>query len=194
VIEEPRSHLLALTMRWAVLFDCGRDLPWRFASSSVLFAAFVLLLTILSGIALLNSLDGCYSLGSMPTEHILSLLISERDKLNRAIEALGEPVKRRGRPAKTASTSTFDYNAPNVPDWVKPASAKAAAKKKRTLSAAGRKAIVAGAKKRWALIKAGKTAKAATVAPAKRKPMSAAQKKALSVKMKAAWAKRKKQV
>jgi hypothetical protein len=33
----------------------------------------------------------------MPTEEILTLLISERDKLNRAIEALGEPVKRTGR-------------------------------------------------------------------------------------------------
>jgi hypothetical protein len=132
----------------------------------------------------------------MPTEHILSLLISERDKLNRAIAALGEPVKRRGRSAKKAPVSTFDYSAPNVPDWVKPASAKVPEKKKRTLSVAGRKAIVAAVKKRWALIKAGKKAKAAVakpaaVAPSKRKPMTAAQKKALSVKMKAAWAKRK---
>src|SRR5579872_2239126 len=102
----------------------------------------------------------------MPTEHILSLLISERDKLNRAIEALGAPVKRRGRPAKAAQL---------------PATAPvSAAPRKRTMSAAGRKAIVAGAKKRWALIKAGKTAKAALAAPAtsvrKRKPMTAAQK------------------
>jgi hypothetical protein len=36
----------------------------------------------------------------MPTEHILSLLIAERDKLNRAIEALQGPAKRRGRPTK----------------------------------------------------------------------------------------------
>ena len=36
----------------------------------------------------------------MNLEHILALLISERDKLNRAIEALGNPVKRRGRPPK----------------------------------------------------------------------------------------------
>ena len=113
----------------------------------------------------------------MPTEHILSLLISERDKLNRAIDALGAPVKRRGRPAKTAPTP-------------------APVQRKRKLSVAGRRAIVAATKKRWALIKAGKTAKAkvakpATVAPAKRKPMTAAQKKALSVKMKASWAKRK---
>lgn len=36
----------------------------------------------------------------MSTEHILALLVAERDKLNRAIEALGTPVKRRGRPPK----------------------------------------------------------------------------------------------
>lgn len=36
----------------------------------------------------------------MNTEQILALLISERDKLNRAIEALGVPLKRRGRPPK----------------------------------------------------------------------------------------------
>jgi hypothetical protein len=32
----------------------------------------------------------------MSTEQILALLIQERDKLNRAIEALGTPVKHRG--------------------------------------------------------------------------------------------------
>jgi hypothetical protein len=37
---------------------------------------------------------------SMPTEHILALLVAERDKLNRAIEALQGPTPRRGRPAK----------------------------------------------------------------------------------------------
>jgi hypothetical protein len=38
----------------------------------------------------------------MPTEHILDLLIEERDKLNRAIEALsGTGSKRLGRPRKT---------------------------------------------------------------------------------------------
>jgi hypothetical protein len=36
----------------------------------------------------------------MNTEQILALLVSERDKLNRAIEALGMPLKRRGRPPK----------------------------------------------------------------------------------------------
>ena len=34
----------------------------------------------------------------MPTDHIVELLIAERDKLNRAIEALGGGGKRRGRP------------------------------------------------------------------------------------------------
>jgi len=33
----------------------------------------------------------------VPNEQILALLLAERDKLNRAIEALGGP-KRRGRP------------------------------------------------------------------------------------------------
>ena len=36
----------------------------------------------------------------MPTEHIIALLIAERDKLNRAIEALQGSAKRRGRPLK----------------------------------------------------------------------------------------------
>jgi hypothetical protein len=40
------------------------------------------------------------SFPQMNTEQILALLISERVKLNRAIEALGTPVKRRGRPPK----------------------------------------------------------------------------------------------
>jgi hypothetical protein len=34
----------------------------------------------------------------MPTDHILELLIAERDKISRAIEALGAGTKRRGRP------------------------------------------------------------------------------------------------
>ena len=36
----------------------------------------------------------------MPIDQILSLLIAERDKLNRAIEALQGPAKRMGRPPK----------------------------------------------------------------------------------------------
>jgi len=39
----------------------------------------------------------------MPTEHIISLLIAERDKLNRAIDTLQGSAKRRGRPPKDHS-------------------------------------------------------------------------------------------
>jgi hypothetical protein len=38
----------------------------------------------------------------MPTDQILALLMAEREKLNRAIEALQGAVKRRGRPPKNA--------------------------------------------------------------------------------------------
>ena len=74
------------------------------------------------------------------SEQILALLFAEQDRLNRAIEALGGTTeKRRGRPPGTSNT---------------PAATELAAPAK--LSAAGRRAIVAAAKKRWALIKAGK--------------------------------------
>lgn len=36
----------------------------------------------------------------MPTDDILSLLIAQRERINRAIEALQTPMKRRGRPPK----------------------------------------------------------------------------------------------
>jgi hypothetical protein len=42
----------------------------------------------------------------MPTEHIIALLIAERDKLNRAIEALQGSAKRRGRPPKNPMAAT----------------------------------------------------------------------------------------
>ena len=42
----------------------------------------------------------------MPTEHIIAMLIAERDKLNRAIDALQGSGKRRGRPPKAAVTPT----------------------------------------------------------------------------------------
>jgi len=141
----------------------------------------------------------------MSIKQIVQLLIQERERLSKAIEALQGPVKRRGRPPKSAAAS-FDYNAPDVPDWVKPASAKAPAKavapKKRTMSAAGRKAIADAVKRRWAAVKAAKaggtaatpgtaTAKA-SVAPKRSSARSAAYRKMMSAKMKEAWAKRKK--
>lgn len=36
----------------------------------------------------------------MPTEQIVALLVAERDRLNKAIDALQGPVRRRGRPPK----------------------------------------------------------------------------------------------
>jgi hypothetical protein len=36
----------------------------------------------------------------MPSENIVALLVAERDRLNRAIEALQGPARRRGRPPK----------------------------------------------------------------------------------------------
>lgn len=91
----------------------------------------------------------------MATSNIVELLVAERDKLNRAIEALQGPVKRRGRPPKKADG--FDYSAANVPDWVKPASERktvAAApkkeRKKRVFTAAQRAAFGLRMKKFWA--------------------------------------------
>jgi hypothetical protein len=43
----------------------------------------------------------------MPTEHIVALLIAERDKINRAIEAL-QGAKRRGRPPKNPAIAAAE--------------------------------------------------------------------------------------
>jgi hypothetical protein len=63
----------------------------------------------------------------MPTEQIVALLIAERDKLNRAIEVLQGPTKRRGRPPKNLLAETATAAIP-VP----------AARKRRQFSAAQR--------------------------------------------------------
>ena len=76
----------------------------------------------------------------MPTDHIVALLISERDKLNRAIEALQPDSK--AAPKKPAAIET------NV--------AIPTTRKKRHVSAAARRKMAAAQKKRWAAIKAGK--------------------------------------
>jgi hypothetical protein len=95
---------------------------------------------------------------SMPTDEILTLLIAERDKLDRAIEALHGPTKRRGRPAKNAvngATPTAAFEPPQP-----------AIKKRRTFSAAQRKQQAERMKAYWAAKKKAaakpkKTAKAA---------------------------------
>jgi hypothetical protein len=76
---------------------------------------------------------------SMPTEQILALLIAERDKLNRAIEALQGPTKRRGRPPKNSMVvaKTSDRPAP-------------APKKRRQFTAAQREAAAERMRQRWA--------------------------------------------
>ena len=71
----------------------------------------------------------------MATEQIVALLIQERDRLNRAIEALQGPVKRQGRPSKNPS---------------------AEAPKKRRISAATRRKMALGQKRRWAAVNAAK--------------------------------------
>jgi hypothetical protein len=84
----------------------------------------------------------------MNIEQIVALLVAERDRMTRAIDALQGPIKRRGRPpgsGKRVASAAPVASAANAP-----------ARRKRTLSAAGRKAIADAAKKRWALIKAGK--------------------------------------
>ncbi len=48
----------------------------------------------------------------MPTEHIVALLVAERDRLSRAIEALQGPTKRRGRPPKNPVASASLEAAP----------------------------------------------------------------------------------
>lgn len=70
----------------------------------------------------------------MPTEHIVALLIQERDKLNRAIEIL-QGTKRRGRPPKSAAAPSIGDNGH---------------KKTRTFSAAQRKKQAARMKAYWA--------------------------------------------
>jgi hypothetical protein len=74
----------------------------------------------------------------MPSDHILALLVEERDRLNRAIEALHGPAKRRARPQKNPLTAVQTPPAPI---------------KKRVVSAASRRKMAAAQRKRWAAIK-----------------------------------------
>ena len=69
----------------------------------------------------------------MPTEHIVALLIAERDKLNRAIEALQGSAKRLGRPPKNPLMAAAPV-----------------AKKRKQQSAARRKAQAERMKAYWA--------------------------------------------
>ena len=91
----------------------------------------------------------------MASDYILALLISERDKLTTAIEALQGPTKRKGRPPGSGRKAVQ----PSVEQDSKPRGTTGpTASVKRKLSAAGRRAIIAATKKRWATIKAAKAA------------------------------------
>ena len=73
----------------------------------------------------------------MLTDHIVALLMAERDKLSRAIEALQGAVKRRGRPPKNI-TAVVAATVPTAP------------KKRKGMSAARRKAQAERMKEYWA--------------------------------------------
>ena len=137
----------------------------------------------------------------MSTDQILALLLTERNKLTRAIEALQGP-KRKGRPpgsGRKAVTPSVEQ------DSLPPASVDPTAPAKRKMSAAGRRAIIAATKKRWAAVKAAKAASAAAVpvaarpkaepaktsVPVKKGGLTAAGRKALSIAMKKRWTKKK---
>jgi len=72
----------------------------------------------------------------MPTDHILTLLIAERDRMNRAIEALEGPAKRRGRPPGTGTAAAPQASSP--------------IRRRPARSAAQRKAQSERMKKYWA--------------------------------------------
>jgi len=138
----------------------------------------------------------------MATDQILALLLRERNKIAKAIEALEGP-KRKGRPPGPGRKAV----PPSVePDSKPSASVDPTVPVKRKMSAAGRRAIIAGAKKRWAAIRAAKAAamaptpvaaapKAAPAkapVPVKRGGLTTAGRKALSIAMKNRWAAKKK--
>jgi hypothetical protein len=121
----------------------------------------------------------------MATDHILALLERERDKFTKAIEALMGSTARKGRPPGSGRKAVRPSVEPKSETGAPSAPAK------RKLSAAGRRAIIAGTKKRWAAIRAAKAAAAA--AKQERSPaMSVAARKKSSERMKTAWAARKK--
>jgi len=90
----------------------------------------------------------------MPVDQIIAMLRAEREKIDRALEALEAGVKRRGRPAGSGRKSiTADYNDPTMADSMNPKSSLTTAKPKRTkrkFSAAQKKAASERMKARWA--------------------------------------------
>jgi hypothetical protein len=89
----------------------------------------------------------------MSTDHIIALLIEERDKLDLAIEALGGSEERSGQP----STSALAVAA--VPAVSTPATSAPAKRKRRSFTAAQRKAQAEKMKLHWAAKRKGKAKK-----------------------------------
>jgi len=77
----------------------------------------------------------------MAKEEILTLLILERDKLNRAIEALGAPAKRRGRPSKASEPAAVALGTVATP---------APVKKRKPMTAARKRVLSKKMKAAWA--------------------------------------------
>jgi hypothetical protein len=82
----------------------------------------------------------------MAIDNIVALLLAERDRLNRAIEALQGSTKRRGRPPGSGSKAAAVVTASHAG----PAKAAAPARKQRNLSPAQRKAASERMKAYWA--------------------------------------------
>jgi hypothetical protein len=78
----------------------------------------------------------------MPTDHIVALLIAERDKLNQAIAVLsgGVTAKRRGRRPKSAEAAPM----------ISPAPSAAPTTGRRPWTAEQKQAAAERMKKRWA--------------------------------------------
>jgi hypothetical protein len=95
----------------------------------------------------------------MLIDDILSLLEAERDKLNRAIEALQGPTKRRGRPPKNALLTI-----PVTGGDARP---------KRQFSAAARRKMAAAQRRRWAAAKSAEETEIPISVPATKKASKA---------------------
>jgi hypothetical protein len=108
----------------------------------------------------------------MPTDHILALLTAERDKLDKAIEALAGPTKRRGRPPKNPLEASIAAAAP-------------APAKRRMFTAAQRKQQAARMKAYWA---AKKNVPATEAVPAKKPGFSAATRRKMAAAQRKRWA------
>jgi hypothetical protein len=82
----------------------------------------------------------------MSTDHIVALLVEERDKLDLAIEALTGSEQRRGRPSSDAHAVAADTEVASPVAPLPPVSAK----RKRTFTTAQRKAQAEKMKLYWA--------------------------------------------